>query len=359
MDPLGRGAPAVVVGAVLALLRTGIEPEHGSDGARPRRWWLPPPRATALRASSPRWPPRAASTSSSPSPTTRSPSIRDDLELAVVLVVVGLAVTEIALWGRRQQAARHAPGGLHPGLTHLLDLPPDTSERARADSHLAAITRTLGADRSEWVAGHPPMNDAVVDADGQVRTMGGRSPCGAGGPAHRRRAPPSPVPAAARRSATSASTASTHVVRPTRSSCRVAVLLADRMADDDRRPATEEEMGDVAHARGALDRHRRRPERNHEQPRAPSHVGQGLAKKSRTAVGSRRSQSTCDRSQAMSAVWPSTPPGVSHDDGRPAARTTSARPRRRCGRSRSSCAGRRRSRTRRASRWRARGRCAR
>src|SRR5262249_4971433 len=50
---------------------------------------------------------------------------RDDVELAVALVVVGLAVTEIALWGRRQQAAALRRDGYLQGLTDLLDLPPD------------------------------------------------------------------------------------------------------------------------------------------------------------------------------------------------------------------------------------------
>jgi len=70
-----------------------------------------------------------------------------DLELAVALVVVGLAVTEIALWGRRQQAAAQRREGYISGLTHLLDLPAGTTEEARAAAIATAITTVLGGGR--------------------------------------------------------------------------------------------------------------------------------------------------------------------------------------------------------------------
>ena len=161
---------------------------------------------------------------------------RDDLELAVVLVVVGLAVTEIALWGRRQQSAAMRREGYIQGLTHLLDLPPDTSEGARADAISSAITRTLGADRSEWVAGHPSTTDAVVDADGDVRIDG--RPL-----AVRRAGLPTdactavPVTRSGMPLGHFRVVASTHVVRPPQEQLRVAVLLADRMAAVESLPA--------------------------------------------------------------------------------------------------------------------------
>jgi hypothetical protein len=160
----------------------------------------------------------------------------DDLELAIVLVVVGLAVTEIALWGRRQQAAALRRDGYIQGLTQLLDLPPDTSEAARAEAISAAITQTLGADRSEWVAAHPSELDAVVDADGDV-LVGGRplAVARSGLPTEACTAVPvarNGVPLGHFRVV-----ASTHVVRPTREQLRVAVLLADRMTDVEAVPA--------------------------------------------------------------------------------------------------------------------------
>jgi hypothetical protein len=153
----------------------------------------------------------------------------DDLTLAIVLVVVGLAVTEIALWGRRQQAAALRRDGYIQGLTQLLDLPSDTSEKARAEAISAAITHTLGADRSEWVPAHPSPLDAVVDPDGDVR-VGGRQLAVArsGLPTDSFTAVPvsrSGMPLGHFRVVTS-----THVARPTQEQLRVAVLLADRMA---------------------------------------------------------------------------------------------------------------------------------
>jgi K+-sensing histidine kinase KdpD len=154
---------------------------------------------------------------------------RDDLTLAIVLVVVGLAVTEIALWGRRQQAAALRRDGYIQGLTHLLDLPSDTSEKARADAISTAITRTLGADRSEWVPAHPSGLDAVVEPEGQVRARGRLlAVARAGLPTESCTAVPvtrSGVPLGHFRVVSS-----THVARPTVEQLRVAVLLADRMS---------------------------------------------------------------------------------------------------------------------------------
>jgi hypothetical protein len=178
---------------------------------------------------------------------------RDDLELALALVVVGLAVTEIALWGRRQQAAAQRRDGYISGLTQLLDLPPDTTEHARADAIGTAITTVLGADRCAWVAGHPQWNDAVIGPDGQVTTGGRRLRV------ERVGLPTDGYTAVVVRSGADVVghfrvTASTHVARPTTEQLRVAVLLADRMANARTpRPATEEGMA----GRGAGVRERR------------------------------------------------------------------------------------------------------
>src|SRR6478736_3446381 len=92
---------------------------------------------------------------------------RDDLELALALVVVGLAVTEVALWGRRQQAAALRRDGYIRGMAQLLDAPTDAGVDERTAAIGAAITEALGADRTEWVASHPRWNDAVVGPDGR------------------------------------------------------------------------------------------------------------------------------------------------------------------------------------------------
>lgn len=100
-------------------------------------------------------------------------SDRDDVELAIALVVVGLVVSELALWGQRQQASALRRAGYIEGLVHLLDVERDASGRVPTKALTTAVTTVLGADRSEYVEGQPPLNDAIVDRDGRV-LLGGR-----------------------------------------------------------------------------------------------------------------------------------------------------------------------------------------
>lgn len=153
---------------------------------------------------------------------------RDDVQLAVSLVVVGLAVTEIAIWGRRQQAAALRRDGYLQGLAHLLDLPPQAGEDERGRVIAAAVTQVLGADRTEWVAGLPAADDAVVGTDGQVRARGAVVDV-------RRLGLPTesytaiPVRVADRPVGHFRVVTSTRMVRPSAEQLRVAMLLADRM----------------------------------------------------------------------------------------------------------------------------------
>ncbi|MGW5242236.1 DUF4118 domain-containing protein [Monashia sp. NPDC004114] len=153
----------------------------------------------------------------------------EDVELAVVLVIVGLAVTEIALWGRRQQAAALRREGYLHGLADLLELGPDTSADTHARAIATAITHALGADRTEWMTGQPQAHDAIVGADGTVQA-GGRMV-----PVQRIGLPTDsyttvPVRWAGQVVGHFRVVTSTRVVRPTAEQLRVAVLLADRMA---------------------------------------------------------------------------------------------------------------------------------
>ena len=154
---------------------------------------------------------------------------RDDVELAIALVIVGVAVTEIALWGRRQQAAAVRRDGYIQGLAELLSLSPDQGADAQARVIATAITRALGADRTEWVPSHPRWNDAVVEVDGRV-LAGGRVL-----PTQRVGLPTDsftavPVRWSGRVVGHFRVVTATHVVRPTAEQLRVALLLADRMA---------------------------------------------------------------------------------------------------------------------------------
>lgn len=153
---------------------------------------------------------------------------RDDVQLAVTLVLVGLAVTEIAIWGRRQQAAALRRDGYLQGLAHLLDLPPEADEHERGRVIAAAVNQVLGADRTEWVAAAPAADDAVVDTDGEVRAAGAVLDV-------RRLGLPTesytaiPVRAADRLVGHFRVVTSTRVVHPSGEQLRVAMLLADRM----------------------------------------------------------------------------------------------------------------------------------
>lgn len=153
---------------------------------------------------------------------------RDDIQLAVTLVLVGLAVTEVAIWGRRQQAAALRRDGYLQGLAHLLDLPPEADERERGRVIAAAVNQVLGADRTEWVPGLPSADDAVVDTDGEVRARGAVLDVErAGLPTESYTA--IPVRVADRPVGHFRVVTSTRVVRPSAEQLRVAMLLADRM----------------------------------------------------------------------------------------------------------------------------------
>ncbi|WP_406830704.1 DUF4118 domain-containing protein [Pedococcus sp. KACC 23699] len=82
---------------------------------------------------------------------------REDAEAMVLLMVVGAAVTELSLWGRRQQARASRASGFLDGLVvsaesaqaadrSVEDLVSDVAQR---------ITDVLGLDRCRFVAGPP------------------------------------------------------------------------------------------------------------------------------------------------------------------------------------------------------------
>jgi hypothetical protein len=102
-------------------------------------------------------------------------SDRDDIETAVLLVLVGIAVSEIALWGRRQQGRASRDAGYLDGVISATrmaaegDTPPTAVVTFVADQ----ITSVLGVDRCVFRSGnpgpHPRINrDGSVTRDGNV-----------------------------------------------------------------------------------------------------------------------------------------------------------------------------------------------
>jgi K+-sensing histidine kinase KdpD len=98
---------------------------------------------------------------------------RDDVETAVLLVLVGLAVTEIALWGRRQQGRASRRHGYLDGVVSAARMAAEGDTPAPAVITFVAdqIVAVLGLDRCTFKPGqpgpHPRLNrDGSVTRDG-------------------------------------------------------------------------------------------------------------------------------------------------------------------------------------------------
>jgi K+-sensing histidine kinase KdpD len=100
-------------------------------------------------------------------------SRRADVETAVLLTLVGLAVTEIVLWGRRQQAGASRREGYLNGVVGAAAMVAEGTAAAPAvlDFISREIVAVLGIDRCEYVAG-PPVHRPRLGQDGAVRRDG-------------------------------------------------------------------------------------------------------------------------------------------------------------------------------------------
>ena len=156
----------------------------------------------------------------------------DDIEAAVLLVLIGIAVTEIALWGHRQQAGAARRSGYLDGVLGAAravsegDTPPDVV----IDVVARQIAEVLGADSCRFVAG--PIHDAriaLLDHEGML-IRGGHAV-----DVDRVGLPTDELIAlVVRRGSRTAGhflvTAATRTTYPSREQRRVAVLLADQVA---------------------------------------------------------------------------------------------------------------------------------
>lgn len=99
---------------------------------------------------------------------------RSDVETAVLLLVVGVGVTEIALWGRRKQAQASRERGYLAGVLQTV------SAVALRESEPAALTATvadqiqqvLGLDVCRFESGVDPVHLARLHHDGTVSRSG-------------------------------------------------------------------------------------------------------------------------------------------------------------------------------------------
>lgn len=154
---------------------------------------------------------------------------RTDLETAFALLLVGVAVTELALWGRRQQARASEQSGYLGGV---LDASADSDRDggdpaaviARIEHQLVTV---LDLDTAHYhrepAGGHLPRldpdgrllrDDQVLDVDRTGLPTDSEISL--------------PVRAAGRRWGEFRLTAASHIARPTRDQRRVAVLLANQ-----------------------------------------------------------------------------------------------------------------------------------
>ena len=95
----------------------------------------------------------------------------DDVEVTVLLVVIGVAVNEIALWGRRQQAGAARRSGYLEGVVRTAKVVAegDTPPSALIDLVAHQITEVLDVSSCRFVPG--PVLDrrfALLDHDGVV-----------------------------------------------------------------------------------------------------------------------------------------------------------------------------------------------
>jgi K+-sensing histidine kinase KdpD len=101
----------------------------------------------------------------------------DDIEATVLLVLIGVGVTEIALWGHRQQAGAARRSGYLEGVLGAARIVSegDTPASTLVDLVGRQITEVLGANSCRYIAG--PIHDAriaLLDHDGVV-TRGGHA----------------------------------------------------------------------------------------------------------------------------------------------------------------------------------------
>ena len=101
-------------------------------------------------------------------------SERDDIEAAVLLALIGLAVTEIALWGRRQQARASTRAGYLRGVVSAARLAASgvTSPSDVVELVARQIGDILDLDACAFDAGPSDPDRPRLEADGAVTWRG-------------------------------------------------------------------------------------------------------------------------------------------------------------------------------------------
>ena len=100
----------------------------------------------------------------------------NDIEATVLLVLVGLAVTEIALWGRRQQARASRRAGYLDAVLHTSEAVAQQLSSTDLIDHVARqISEVLEIDGTRFVEGDVPNTKVtILEHDGSVTRQGFR-----------------------------------------------------------------------------------------------------------------------------------------------------------------------------------------
>lgn len=165
----------------------------------------------------------------------------EDIELTVLLLLVALAVNELALWGQRQSATAGEQAAFVRGILESSDLAAGSAGAADGLERVSdSIKRILGAERVSYENGTPDASSAVIARDGAVRWHGADLDVQTDGlPTDRYCV----IPITQRGADVGyfRITAASSTVRPTAQQLRVAVLLAGQWtlrADAPRDPST-------------------------------------------------------------------------------------------------------------------------
>jgi K+-sensing histidine kinase KdpD len=93
----------------------------------------------------------------------------DDVEQAVLLLAIGVAVTQIAIWGRRQQAnASRRRGYLDGVITTSQAVAAGASTDDLIEQVRVELTALLGIDGAKFVAGSKETHGPRLNPDGSV-----------------------------------------------------------------------------------------------------------------------------------------------------------------------------------------------
>ena len=155
----------------------------------------------------------------------------DDVEITVLLVVIGALVSEVAIWGRRQQGRASVRAGYLNGVlatAESISLRDESPERLA--SHVAdRIADVMDVTRCRFVLGS--VHDtryAVLERDGSLTRNGHTVPVDRGLPTNEETA--LPVRAGSETLGYFLLTSASEQARPSMEQRRVAIILADQMA---------------------------------------------------------------------------------------------------------------------------------